>query len=62
MMFGGFAVVANSGCMAMRTWQLEAKWKGEPAPDFELAALDGGTVTLSEFQGRPMLLSFFGAG
>jgi len=30
---------------------------GEAAPDFELPSLDGKTVRLSEFKGRPILLS-----
>ncbi len=36
--------------------------KNKPAPDFELAALDGGRVRLSEFRGKPVLLAFFGCG
>ncbi len=31
---------------------------GEPAPDFELQALDGTAVHLSDFQGKPVLLTF----
>jgi len=31
---------------------------GQPAPDFELHALDGSTVKLSDFQGKPVLLTF----
>jgi peroxiredoxin len=31
---------------------------GKPAPDFELQALDGSTVRLSDFQGKPVLLTF----
>jgi thiol-disulfide isomerase/thioredoxin len=31
---------------------------GTTAPDFELPALNGGTVSLSEFRGRPVILSF----
>ncbi len=33
---------------------------GEPAPDFELQRLTGGTVTLSEFKGKVVLLNFLG--
>ena len=31
---------------------------GAPAPDFELTALDGEAVRLSQFQGKPVLLVF----
>src|SRR6186713_3050119 len=31
---------------------------GEAAPDFELQALDGTTVRLSDLQGKPVLLTF----
>lgn len=30
---------------------------GDPAPDFELTALTGETIRLSQFQGQPVLLS-----
>jgi peroxiredoxin len=30
---------------------------GQAAPDFELADLDGGTVRLTEFRGRPVVIS-----
>ncbi|CAM3420282.1 redoxin domain-containing protein [Hydrogenibacillus schlegelii] len=32
---------------------------GRPAPDFTAALLDGGTVTLSELRGHPVLLNFW---
>ncbi len=32
---------------------------GQTAPDFQLPALDGNPVTLSEFSGRPVLLNFW---
>jgi len=34
----------------------------QPAPDFELTDLEGKTVTLREFRGKPVLLTFFGHG
>lgn len=32
---------------------------GDPAPDFELATLDGGTARLSDYRGRPVILNFW---
>ncbi len=32
---------------------------GEPAPDFELPAADGGTWSLSAARGAPVVLFFF---
>lgn len=32
---------------------------GAPAPDFTLATLDGGSVTLSELRGHPVLINFW---
>lgn len=32
---------------------------GDPAPDFEREAVDGTTVRLADYRGRPLLLSFF---
>jgi peroxiredoxin len=31
---------------------------GELAPDFELRDLDGNTVRLSDFRGKPVVLAF----
>lgn len=33
--------------------------RGKPAPEFELSALDGRTVKLSDYSGRPVLLNFW---
>lgn len=32
---------------------------GQPAPDFQVRTLDGGTARLSDFRGRPVWLNFF---
>jgi len=32
---------------------------GQPAPDFELATLDGKTVKLSDYKGTPVVLNFW---
>jgi len=36
-----------------------AQTRGSPAPDFTLKTLAGDTASLSSFQGRPVLLSFW---
>ena len=35
---------------------------GEPAPDFTLQNLDGESVSLSDFEGRPVLINFWNTG
>lgn len=32
---------------------------GRPAPDFQLANIDGGEVSLAEYRGRPVLVNFW---
>lgn len=32
-----------------------------PAPDFDVAGLDGGQVKLADFRGRPVLVNFWGS-
>jgi len=39
--------------------QVEAELEGEPAPDFELKALDGSTVKLSGLKGKVVVLDFW---
>ena len=36
--------------------------KGKPAPWFELTALDGEAVRLSDYHGRPVVLAFWAVG
>lgn len=35
------------------------KMKGQPAPEFSLTSLDGGTVHLADFRGKAVLLNFW---
>lgn len=55
------AAAVFAGC-STRNGGRGSHLEGKPAPDFELTALDGKRVKLSEFRGRPVLLSFFGYG
>lgn len=50
------------GCAGMEQRRFESRWLNKPAPDFELTALGGGTVKLSEHKGKPVLLAFWGVG
>ncbi len=55
-------LIGLPGCVAMREHRMMSRFKNKPAPDFELAALDGGKVRLSSFRGKPVVLAFFGYG
>jgi len=50
----------TTGCLS--SMRYDHQMRGKPAPDFELTALDGGKVRLSEFRGKPVLLSFWASG
>src|ERR1051326_8155393 len=39
-------------------WVTEGPRIGDPAPDFELADLDGNWLRLSDLRGRPVVLEF----
>ena len=52
-------VAIMTGCTQAR---YEMKFKGKPAPDFELASLEGELVRLSDFRGKPVLLTFWALG
>lgn len=61
--FMAVGVAAVLGAPALLAWA-ESQAGGEPlqvglpAPDFELKSLEGETVHLSQFQGKPVLLVF----
>ncbi len=51
-------ILAAIGCSA--TWKpSQIPGLGETAADFQLLDLEGNNVSLSEFQGRPVLLNFW---
>lgn len=53
---GGLALLAPAAYEGLlNSSSLEV---GQPAPDFELSTLGGDTIRLSDFRGRPVLLSF----
>ncbi len=43
---------------ARRTLEVRGVRPGHAAPGFELASVGGGTVRLSDFHGKPVLLHF----
>jgi hypothetical protein len=43
---------------AKATWEGKGVRPGEPAPDFELPQVGGGTLRLSKLRGQPVLLHF----
>jgi peroxiredoxin len=56
----GVGIAAVLGAPALSEWasQQVALQVGAAAPDFELESLDGETIRLSQFKGKPVLLSF----
>jgi thiol-disulfide isomerase/thioredoxin len=52
---GGAIALAAVGCAAAGP----APIVGRAAPDFKLGAIDGGEVSLSGLQGRPVVVNFF---
>src|SRR5579859_7529656 len=48
----------GSEAAELERWQREGPRIGDPAPDFELADLDGNWVRLSDLRGRPVILEF----
>lgn len=51
-----------AGCRSGEDSQRQRMLMQRPAPEFELTALDGSTVSLSSFRGKPVLLAFWAYG
>lgn len=65
----GIAIMGSallSGCAGMSQERSEKRFVtqhlGKPAQDFELTAIDGAKVRLSDHRGKPVLLAFFAYG
>ncbi len=56
------AVLGLTGCAGTEERRFIAQVKNKPAPDFELTALDGAKVRLSDQRGKPILVAFFAFG
>ena len=65
-MIGVVTLLANMGCSTFQLGRyklrLRTTWHSKPAPDFELAALDGGSIKLGDLRGKPVLLAFWAHG
>ena len=53
------ASVASAGCHQLAEGYFVWKVKNKPVPDFELTAIDGEKVRLSQYRGRPVVLAFW---
>ncbi len=54
--------LAIAGCTHMAQARFNEHVKNKPAADFELRALDGNKVRLSDFRGKPVVLAFWAYG
>jgi cytochrome oxidase Cu insertion factor (SCO1/SenC/PrrC family) len=59
---GVAGALALAGCADAGGRRFAAQVKNRPAPDFELTALDGARVRLSDHRGKPVVLAFFAFG
>lgn len=57
-----FSVVMSSGCAWLAERRFVSHVQNKPAHDFELTALDGSRVRLSDYRGKPVLLAFWAHG
>ena len=55
-------VLGLAGCAGAAERRFVAQMRNKPAPDFELTALDGAKVRLSDHRGKPVLVAFFAFG
>jgi len=55
-------VLPMIGCKTSAEQRFVSQVMNKPALDFELQALDGTTVKLSDQRGKPVLLAFFAYG
>jgi len=62
MFLAAVSLAGTVGCAGMDQRRFERRWMNKPAPDFELTALGGGTVKLSEHKGKPIVLAFWAKG
>ena len=51
-----------TGCTNMKLERIRSRLKSTEAKNFKLTSLGGTEVSLSDFRGKPVLLSFFAAG
>ena len=56
------ATMWQAGCTEMTRAAYVRRMTGRQAPDFELPALDGGNVKLSQYRGKPVVLAFWAYG
>ena len=56
------SILGLAGCTGAAERRFVAQVMNKPAPDFELTALDGAKVRLSEQRGKPVLVVFFAFG
>ncbi|MFN4263069.1 MAG: peroxiredoxin family protein [Thioalkalivibrionaceae bacterium] len=58
-LFGGVFLVILIAFGALVSWKMLAGDGARAAPDFAITTLDGETIQLADFAGRPVMLSFW---
>lgn len=59
---GAGALIVLAGCSSMMRNNYLGRMGQQTAPNFSLKDLDGNTVQLSDFRGRPVVLTFWAYG